>query len=169
MVNSLVGYAFITGEVLIKSDGTPWRPLVHIEDISRAFLALLEAPRELVHNVPWNVGRSSENYQVSEVADHVANTVPNSKVVYEPGGQPDTRCYRVDFSKIENELPGWEPQWTVPKGVEELLAAYRANNLTMEHFEGSRFIRLKTLKDHMSGGRLDPDLFWSAEAASAAG
>ena len=167
MVNSLVGYAFLNGEVLIKSDGTPWRPLVHIEDICRAFLAVLEAPRDLVHNVAYNVGRSSENYQVRDVADHVQHLVPGSKVVYAEGGGPDTRCYRVDFSKIETELPGFEPQWTVPKGIEELLAAFRGNGLTFEDFEGARYIRLKTLKEHLVRHELDGNLFWTANAAAA--
>ena len=166
MVNSLVGYAFLNGEVMIKSDGTPWRPLVHIEDISRAFLATLEAPRELIHNVAYNVGRSSENYQVRDVAEHVERIVPESKITYADGGGPDTRCYRVDFSKIETKLPGYDPQWTVPQGIEELLAAYRANNLRIEDFEGSSFIRLKTLKKHMARGDLDADLFWTSSDAA---
>lgn len=167
MVNSLVGYAFLQGEVLIKSDGTPWRPLVHIEDISRAFLAVLEAPRDLIHDTPWNVGRSSENYQVREVAEHVERLVPGSRIAYEPGGGPDKRCYRVDFTKIETSLPGYDPQWTVPMGIEELHKAYRDNNLTLSDFEGSRFIRLKTLQDHMADGTLDGDLFWTGSRAAA--
>lgn len=167
MVNSLVGYAFLNGEVLIKSDGTPWRPLVHIEDISRAVLAALTAPREVIHNAAFNIGRSTENYQVREVAEHVERIVPGSRIVYEEGGGPDTRCYRVDFSKAEKGLPGFDPQWTVPKGIEELLAAYRDNGLTMEDFEGSRFIRLKTLKDHMMRGALDSDLLWTSATAAA--
>jgi nucleoside-diphosphate-sugar epimerase len=161
-----VGYAFLNGEVLIKSDGTPWRPLVHIEDISRAFLATLEAPCELIHNVAYNVGRSSENYQVRDVAEHVERIVPESKITYAEGGGADTRCYRVDFSKIETKLPGYDPQWTVPRGIEELLAAYRANNLRIEDFEGRTFIRLKTLKSHMACGDLDADLFWTSNAAA---
>lgn len=167
MVNSLVGYAFLNGEVLIKSDGTPWRPLVHVEDISRAFLAVLEAPRELVHDVAFNVGRSSENYQVREVAEHVERLVPGSRIVYAEGGGPDKRCYRVDFSRIERELPDYEPQWTVPQGIEELLAAYRANGLRLADFEGSRFIRLKTLKERMARSELDANLFWTAAVAAA--
>ncbi len=167
MVNSLVGYAFLNGEVLIKSDGTPWRPLVHVEDISRAFLAVLEAPRELVHDVAFNVGRSSENYQVREVAEHVERLVPGSRIVYAEGGGPDKRCYRVDFSRIERELPGYDPQWTVPQGIEELLAAYRANGLHLTDFEGSRFIRLKTLKERMARCELDANLFWMPAVATA--
>lgn len=167
LVNSLVGYAFLNGEVLIKSDGTPWRPLVHIEDISRAFLAVLEAPQELIHNVAYNVGRSSENYQVREVAAHVERLVPGSRIVYAEGGGPDKRCYRVDFSKIETELPGYDPQWNVPDGIAELLSAYRANHLDLGDFEGSRFIRLKRLKEHLARRELDPNLFWTTAAVAA--
>ena len=117
MLNNLVGYAFTTGRVLIMSDGSPWRPLVHIEDISRAFLAALEAPLELVHDEAFNVGRSQENFQIRELADLVEEIVPDSVVEYAPGGGPDLRCYRVDCSKIEQTLPGFEPQWTARRGV----------------------------------------------------
>lgn len=168
MVNNLVGHAFLSGDVLIKSDGTPWRPLVHIEDVCRAFLAVLEAPRDLIHDVAWNVGRSSENYQVSEVAKHVERLVPGSRVRYAEGGGPDTRCYRVDFSKIETQLPGYDPQWTVPAGIEELLESYRRNGLTAADFEGSRFIRLKTIRGHMDRGALNDDLYWVEPATTAA-
>ena len=138
MVNSLVGYAHLNGEVLIKSDGTPWRPLVHVEDICRAVVAALEAPTETVHDTPFNIGRSSENYQVKDVAEFVAQIVPDSRIVYEPGGGPDTRCYRVDFSKAENDLPGFEPVWTVPAGIEELLRSYRESDLKLNDFEGGQ-------------------------------
>ena len=118
MLNNLVGYAFTTGRVLIMSDGSPWRPLVHIEDISRAFLAALEAPLELVHDEAFNVGRSQENFQIRELADLVEEIVPDSVVEYVPGGGPDLRRYRVDCSKIEQTLPGFEPQWTARRGVQ---------------------------------------------------
>ena len=166
MVNNLVGYAFLKGEVLIKSDGTPWRPLVHVEDICRAFLAVLEAPREVIHNRAFNVGRDTENYQVREVAEHVRQIVPNSAVIYAEDGAPDTRCYRVDFSRIVAELPGFQPQWTVPKGIAQLLAAYTASELTLGQFEGSKFTRLQSIREHMESGRLDQDLFWTARATT---
>lgn len=162
MVNSLVGYAHLSGEVLIKSDGTPWRPLVHVEDICRAVLAALEAPAGTVHDTAFNIGRSSENYQVRDVAEHVARIVPDSRIVYEPGGGPDTRCYRVDFSRAETGLPGFKPVWTVPAGIEELLKSYRQSGLRMADFEGSRFIRLKTLKDHLAQAALNKDLYWNS-------
>ena len=113
VVNSLVGYAYTTGEVLIQSDGTPWRPLVHVEDICRAFLAVLHAPRDLVHNQAFNVGRSEENYRIREVAQIVHDVVPGSVVKYAGDGGPDARCYRVDCGKIARTLPEFQPQWTV--------------------------------------------------------
>ncbi len=123
VVNNLVGYAFTTGDVLIQSDGTPWRPLVHVEDIARAFLAALRAPRELVHNEAFNVGRSDENYRIHQLADMVREVVPGSSVRYAPGGGPDPRCYRVDCTKLATALPAFQPQWTVRRGIEQLFAA----------------------------------------------
>jgi nucleoside-diphosphate-sugar epimerase len=158
VVNNLAGLAFTTGEVLIMSDGTPWRPLVHIEDISRAFLAATEAPREVVHNDAFNVGRTTENYRVSEVAEIVADIVPGSRVVYHPGGGPDTRNYRVDCEKIARTLPAFEPQWTVRKGVEELYAHFLRTGLTGEEFTSGRFLRIKHVKDRQELGTLDESL-----------
>jgi len=117
VVNNLVGYALTTGQVLIKSDGMPWRPLVHIEDISRAFVSVLEAPRELVHNESFNVGMTSENYRVREVAEMVAEAVPSSKVTYAGDASPDMRNYRVNCDKLAQRLPSYQPQWTVRKGI----------------------------------------------------
>jgi nucleoside-diphosphate-sugar epimerase len=158
VVNNLVGYAVITGEVLIKSDGTPWRPVVHIEDISRAFLAVLEAPRELVHDVAFNVGRTDDNFRIREIADIVEDVVPGSRVTYAEGAGPDTRCYRVDCEKIRRALPAFEPQWTVRRGVEELCEAYTREGLTLEEFESSRFLRIKRVKEQQARGRLGEDL-----------
>ena len=164
VVNNLTGYAFTTGEVLIKSDGMPWRPLVHIEDISRAFAAVLEAPRELVHNESFNVGQTSENFRVREVADLVAEVVPGSKVTYAPGASPDTRNYRVNCDKIRDRLPGFRPQWTLRRGIEQIHAAYKANNLTADDFMSSRFVRLKHVRELMDSGRLDGSLRWRQAA-----
>jgi nucleoside-diphosphate-sugar epimerase len=160
VVNSLVGYAFTTGEVYIQSDGTPWRPLVHIEDISRAFLAVLHAPRETIHNQAFNVGRSTENYRIREVAALVEQTVPGSKVSYAPDGGPDARCYRVNCDKIARMLPEFQPQWTVPRGIEELYERYRELELTAEQFLGSKFLRIKRIKELQAAGRLDDSLRW---------
>lgn len=160
VVNNLAGFAYTTGEVLIMSDGTPWRPLVHIEDISRAFLAALEAPRETVHDQAFNVGRTEENYRIREVADIVEAVIPGSKVTYAEGGGPDKRCYRVNCDKIRETLPGFVPEWTVRKGVEELYGAYAREALTAADFTSSRYLRIKRVKALQESGRLDEDLRW---------
>jgi nucleoside-diphosphate-sugar epimerase len=158
VVNNLVGYAFTTGEVLIKSDGSPWRPLVHVADVCAAFEALLAAPREVVHDQAFNVGRNAENYRIRDVGAIVEQVVPSSQVTYAPGASPDTRNYRVDFSKIERQVPGFRPTWTVRQGVEELLEAYRRVGLTRESFLGPRFYRIQTVKGRQAAGELDGDL-----------
>jgi nucleoside-diphosphate-sugar epimerase len=161
VVNNLAGWAFTTGSVYIKSDGTPWRPLVHIEDISRAFLAGLEARRERVHSEAFNVGRTEENYRIREVAGIVEEIIEGSTVTFAEGGGPDKRCYRIDCSKISEVLPGYQPIWTVRQGVEELYAAYRAVNLQQEDLEGSRYLRIKHILKLIDSGRLDANLRWS--------
>jgi nucleoside-diphosphate-sugar epimerase len=160
VVNSLVGFAYTTGEVLIASDGTPWRPLVHVGDICRAFLAILKAPRELVHNQAFNVGRTEENYQIRDVAALVEGIVPGSRVKYAEGGGPDLRCYRVNCDKIARTLPEFRPQWTVRRGIEELYVAYRMHRLTVDEFLGTRYTRIKHIKEHQRQGRLDASLRW---------
>ena len=163
VVNNLVGFAYTTGEVLIQSDGTPWRPLVHIEDISRAFLAVLESPREKVHNQAFNVGRNQENYQIREIADMVREIVPNSKVEYAKGGGPDPRCYRVDCGKISKVLPQFEPIWTVRRGIEELYGAFRKCQLSREEFLGTKYLRIKRITQLQEQGRLNADLRWTCD------
>jgi nucleoside-diphosphate-sugar epimerase len=166
VVNNLVGYAYATGKVFIKSDGTPWRPLVHIRDIASAFLAVLRAPRELVHNESFNVGQTSENYRIREVADIVKEVVPGSTVTYAEDGGPDLRCYRVDCAKIRDVLGpfGFEPRWTVRRGVEELYAAYRTYGLTLEDLQGPRYIRIATIQRLIGAGKLDQSLRWRSPA-----
>src|SRR5579862_2114963 len=119
VVNNLTAWAFTTGKAHIMSDGTPWRPLVHIEDIARAFSAVLAAPREQVYKQAFNVGASAENYRVREVAEIVRETISGSQVSYSGQSNPDPRDYRVDFSKIQKALPAFEPAWNVPRGVAE--------------------------------------------------
>ena len=160
VVNNLVGFASTTGEVLIASDGTPWRPLVHVEDICRAFLATLHAPRELVHNQAFNVGQTKENYQIRDIAAMVEEIVPGSRVKYAEGGGPDLRCYRVNCDKIARILPEFRPQWTVRRGTEQLYAAYKEHGLTVEEFTGTRYIRIKHLRSLLASSRLDPTLRW---------
>jgi nucleoside-diphosphate-sugar epimerase len=160
VVNNLMGIAFTTGEVLIQSDGSPWRPLVHIEDISRAFLAVLNAPRELVHNEAFNVGQSDENYRVRDLGALVEEVVPGSKVRYAEGGGPDPRCYRVDCSKLQRTLPEFQPRWTVRKGMEQLRDAFAAHGLTRDELLGDRYFRIKRLRALQAAGSLDDSLRW---------
>ena len=169
VVNNLVGYALTTGQILIKSDGMPWRPLVHIEDISRAFVAVLEAPREQIHNEYFNVGRTAENYRVREVAQMVAELIPSAKVTYAGDASPDARNYRVNCDKIAKRLPSYQPQWTVRKGIEQVTAAYTAHRTTAEEFLSSQFVRLKRIRELQSEGSLDETLHWRAAGRSAAG
>jgi nucleoside-diphosphate-sugar epimerase len=167
VVNNLVGYAFTSGEVLIKSDGTPWRPLVHIEDISRAFLAVLEAPRERVHNQAFNVGRPGENYQIRQIAEMVKEVVPGSRVTYAEGASPDVRNYRVGFGKISSRLPEFQPRWTVREGIEELYRAYREHGLTLEEFLSGRYLRIKRIGELRAAGALDAELRWTVPSCRA--
>jgi nucleoside-diphosphate-sugar epimerase len=160
VVNNLVGYAHSTGEILIQSDGTPWRPLVHVEDIAGAFLAVLHAPRELVHDEAFNVGASSENYRIRDVAEIVEDVVPGARASFAEGGGPDKRSYQVDCSKILRVLPEFEPRWTVRLGVEQLYEAYVRNGLTFEEFTGTRYLRIKRVRELQEAGRLDDSLRW---------
>jgi len=155
VVNNLVGYAFTTGSVTMKSDGMPWRPLVHIEDIARAYLTVLEAPREKVHNQAFNVGATEENYRVREVAEMVAEIVPGATVSFASDASPDRRNYRVNCDKIRRVLPSYQPQWTVRRGVEEIYAAYRDAGITAEQFFGPSWMRVQHLKNLMASGRVD--------------
>jgi nucleoside-diphosphate-sugar epimerase len=162
VLNNLVAWAYTKGRVHIKSDGTPWRPIVHIEDISRAFLAALAAPREAIHNQALNVGQTEENYRIRDLAEIVREVVPGSRVEYAEDGGPDPRCYRVDFGKIRRVLPEFKPQWNARRGAEELHDAYRAARLRLEDCEGPRFKRIDHLKQLMATGRVDETLRWKA-------
>ncbi|MCB0104953.1 MAG: NAD(P)-dependent oxidoreductase, partial [Caldilineaceae bacterium] len=159
-VNNLTAWAFTTGKVYLKSAGTSWRPFVHIEDMSRAFKAVLEAPREKVHNEAFNVGRTSENYRIRDVAEIVAEVVPNSYVEFAPGAEPDTRNYMVNCDKLATTVPAFQPQWTVRRGVEELYAAYQQVGLKLEDFEGPRYRRISQIKELIATGRLDETFRW---------
>lgn len=158
VINNLTAWAYTTGKVMLKSDGTPWRPIVHIGDISRAFIAALEAPRELIHNEAFNVGRSDENYRIRELAEFVTEIVPGSELAFAEDAGPDKRCYRADFSKITKRLPGFKPVWTARRGIKELYDAYRETDLTLEDFEGWRFHRLAHLQYLMERGLIGDDL-----------
>jgi nucleoside-diphosphate-sugar epimerase len=160
VVNNLTAFAYATGEVLMQSDGTPWRPLVHIEDISRAFLGMLEAPREKVHCEAYNIGGDQENYQIRDIAEIVEEVVPGSRIAFAAGAGPDKRSYRVSFAKLARAFPELTPRWTVRASAEQMLAAYRDHRLRIEDFEGSRFMRIARLKELMAEHRLDEELRW---------
>ena len=160
LVNNLVGHAYLTGDVLILSDGTPWRPLVHVEDIAAAFLAVLHAPRDAVHNQAFNVGRSDENFRVRDVAELVRDSVPGSTVAYAAGGGPDPRCYRVDADKLPRMVPSYRPRWSVREGIAQLHAAYRRFGLSREDFLGARYQRIARIRELREHGRLSQDLRW---------
>jgi nucleoside-diphosphate-sugar epimerase len=167
VLNNLVAWAYATGQVYIKSDGTPWRPIIHIEDISRAFLAAIEAPQEAIHNEVFNIGRSIENYQIRDLADIVVETVPGSRVEYAADGGPDKRSYRVDFAKVERQMPNFQPQWTAKRGAQELLDSYKKVGLTLEDFEGKKFKRIAQLKDLLATGAIDENLRWTKSPVKA--
>ncbi len=161
VLNNLVGWAYTTGKILMHSDGTPWRPIVHAEDISRAFIAVLKAPRETIHNEAFNVGITEHNYQIRDLAQIVKETVPNTAVEYAAEPESDSRTYRVDFSKINTVLGGhFQPQWDARKGAQQLYAAYQQVGLTFEDFQSKRYIRLKQLEFLMAADRLDESLRW---------
>jgi len=164
VVNNLTAWAFTTGEVHLKSDGSPWRPLVHVEDICRAYVAILESDRELVHNMAFNIGNTAENYQIREVAEIVHDVVPNCEIGFADGAEPDVRCYRVDCNLLSRTVHGFKPQWTVRRGVEQLLEAYQRVGLTLEDFEGPRFKRIGHVKQLLDDGRLDATLRWTTTA-----
>jgi nucleoside-diphosphate-sugar epimerase len=158
VLNNLVAWAVTKGLIYLKSDGTPWRPIVHIEDISRAFLAGLIAPQERVFNEAFNVGRTEHNYQMREIAEIVAQVVPGCRIEVAPDAGPDKRSYRVRFEKIARQLPEFKPQWDARKGAEQLYAAYRKSGLTLEQFEGPRYQRISHIKKLLSDGILDNQL-----------
>ena len=162
VLNNLTAWALTTGRVFIKSDGTPWRPIVHIEDISRAFLAALEAPRELIHDQAFNVGRSEENYQIRDLAEIVKETVPGCAIECAADAGPDKRCYRADFSRIARTLPAFQPKWDARRGARELYEAYKKVDLRVEDFEGPRYKRIDHIQGLLASGRLNSDLRWQA-------
>ena len=163
VVNNLVASGFTTGEVELRSDGTSWRPLVHAEDIARAFLAVLEAPREVVHARAFNVGRQGENYQVRDLAQMVAEALPGTRVTMQDDAVSDPRSYRVDFSRLMDSLPSYRPAWTVEEGIRELVEAFRRYRLDSDDVRTGRYVRLREIRRLLEGGRLSPDLRWHNE------
>ncbi len=163
VLNDLVAWAHATGRVYVKSDGTPWRPIVHIRDITAAILSVLEARRDTIHNETFNVGQTEENYRISELADIVAEVVPGCRVEYAPGGGPDRRCYRINCDKIQSVLPSFRPQWNARKGAQELYDAYREAGLTASDLECGRYARISQIQRLMKAGALDASLRWSRQ------
>ena len=158
VLNNLVAWAVTTGKIHLKSDGSPWRPIVHIEDISRAFIAALEAPVDAVFDQAFNVGQTAHNDQSKDLARIVAGVVPGCVVELADGAGPDTRSYRVSFEKIRQRLPAFKPQWDAQKGAEQLYKAYRASGVTLEEFEGPRYQRIGHINKLLAEGILDKDL-----------
>jgi nucleoside-diphosphate-sugar epimerase len=169
VVNNLTAIALTTGKVHLESDGTPWRPLVHIEDISRAFLAMLEAPREIVHNEAFNVGRAADNVQIRDIAEQVREVVSGSALTFADNAGPDLRNYRVDFSKLDDTFPDLGLRWTVRDGIGELLASYTKYGLSYEDFTGSRFVRLRKIRELMAAGAVDEMLRRPGAGSAGAG
>jgi len=158
VVNNLVAWAYTTGKVMIKSDGSPWRPFVHIEDICRAFIAVMDAPITSVHNQIFNVGETAENYQIREIAESVKQTVPNCQVQYSPDGGPDKRCYKVSCDKIFATVPAFTPVWTVKKSIKNLLQIYTSLGLQKDEFEGPVYNRIDHIKELIRNKQLDKNL-----------
>lgn len=162
VLNNLVAWAYTKSRIYIKSDGTGWRPTVHVEDISRAFLAVLEAPREVVHNQAFNVGQTEENYSIRELAEIVLETVPGSEIEYAKNPVSTVRSYRVDFGKIQRLLPDFKPRWNARLGAEQLYATYRNAFLAVQDCEGPRFNRIAWLKQLLAAGHVNAALRWAA-------
>jgi nucleoside-diphosphate-sugar epimerase len=158
VLNNLTAFAVTTGLIYLKSDGTPWRPIAHIEDISGAFIAALEAPEEVVFNQAFNVGSTAHNYRMREIAEIVAGVVPGCRIEVAPDAGSDKRSYRVSFEKISHVLPTFEPKWDAKLGAEQLYAAYRMAGLLFEEFEGPRYLRIAHIQRLMAEGILAPDL-----------
>lgn len=161
VLNNLTCWAYTTGKVRIVSDGSPWRPIVHVEDIARAFAAALVAPRAAIHNQAFNVGLNDENYQVREIAEIVQETVPGCEVEYAGQGGPDPRNYRVNFDKITETLVDFKPKWNARRGAQELYSALKMVGLTLNDFEDRKYIRLKQFNHLLNGGYVDSALRWS--------
>ncbi|MEZ5817616.1 MAG: NAD(P)-dependent oxidoreductase [Hyphomicrobiaceae bacterium] len=165
VLNNLVAFAVTEGRIYLKSDGTPWRPIVHIRDISAAFIAALEAPAEAVHKQAFNVGQTAHNYMIRDIAGVVAEVVPGCQLEYAPDAGPDKRSYRVNFEKIRRVLPSFQPQWDVRRGAGELFEAYKKAKLTSDEFEGPRYQRISQVRQLMSEGVLSADLRRIQQAA----
>jgi nucleoside-diphosphate-sugar epimerase len=165
VLNNLVAWAHTTGAIRMQSDGTPWRPLVHVRDVARAALVMLDGPDELAAGEAYNVGSAEQNYRIRELAEIVHGHFPACDVTFAEGAAPDPRSYRVDFSKLESAFPEFRCEWTAERGVEELATAYQAVGLSFEDFQGHRFLRLGQIRRLLEAGALDDDLRWTDDRA----
>lgn len=168
VLNNLMAHAMATGRIYLKSDGTPWRPLVHIEDISRAFIAVLQADEDAVRNQAFNVGRTDQNLRVMDIASVVADALPGCRIELAADASPDKRCYRVNCDKIRRVLPTFAPLWTVQRGAAELHEAYARNAIRVEDFEGDRFQRVAHIRRLMADGVLNHELRFVPQASKVA-
>jgi nucleoside-diphosphate-sugar epimerase len=165
VLNNLVAWAVTTGKIVLQSDGTPWRPIVHAEDIARVFLLLLEAPRATIHDQAFNICASSENYRIRELAEIVGETIPGCEVTFAANAGPDARNYRVSGDKLARAFPDFRMKWTARAGAKELYDAYRAVGLDRETFDGPRFKRLAQIRRLLAAGELAADLRWQSASA----
>jgi nucleoside-diphosphate-sugar epimerase len=166
VLNNLVAWAHTTGAIRLQSDGTPWRPLVHIRDIARATLALLDAPPDLVSGEAFNIGTAEQNYRIRDLAEIVKTRLPQCEITFAEGASPDPRSYRVDFSKFASRFPDCQLEWTAERGADELATAYEQIGLAADELQGRRFIRLGRLKRLLDERALDDELRWAREPAA---
>jgi nucleoside-diphosphate-sugar epimerase len=167
VLNNLVAWAHTTGAIRLHSDGTSWRPIVHIRDISRAALALLEAPVDVVAGEAFNIGTAEQNYRIRELAEIVHERLPACEVTFAEGASPDPRSYRVDFSKFASAFPDCRFEWTAERGADELATAYEEFGLTLDDLNGDRYIRLNRLKLLLAEHNLDDELRWADRSGAA--
>lgn len=167
VLNNLVAWAHTTGAIRLQSDGTPWRPLVHVRDVAKATLTLLDAPEDVVRGEAFNIGSAEQNYRIRELAEIVHDRLPECEVTFAEGASPDPRSYRVDFSKFRAAFPACRFEWTAERGADELARAYEAVGLTFEDFQGRKFTRLTQLRQLLDAHELDDDLRWAAEPTPA--
>jgi nucleoside-diphosphate-sugar epimerase len=161
VLNNLVAWAHTTGAIRLQSDGSSWRPLVHVRDVASAALAFLEAPAELVSGEAFNVG-SSETFRIRDLAEIVHARFPECEVTFAEGASADPRSYRVDFSKVASALPGLRLEWTAARGADELARAYADAGMTYDDFVGHRFVRLNQIKRLLGDGSLVDGMRWAA-------
>ena len=161
VVNNLTGWAVTTGQVKLMSDGRAWRPLVHVEDMSRAFLAALVAPRARVHANAFNIGREEDNHQIRDLAHMVQGAVPGSQVTFAEGASADSRNYNVSFAKVRERLPEFQPAWSVERGIAQLVERFAELNLSHDQFSSREFTRLQQLQYLIEGAEVDAELQWA--------